>query len=94
MILMKLVDLFFEEVEETISRLRAAENLKQLEQDLHFLKGSATNLGFSTFSELCQDGERVSASGHAKDVDVPAIIEEFEKSKKVFLVTLTDTQEP
>lgn len=80
----EVIDLFLEEVEEVIERLRDDVNLAQLEQDLHFLKGSALSLGFSAFSTLCQDGEYKSANGQAASVDLKAIIQSFAQSKLQF----------
>lgn len=80
----EVVELFLDEVEEVIERLRAAPDLSTLEADLHFLKGSALNLGFETFSQLCQAGEAASAAGQAATVDVPAILGAFEESKAIF----------
>ncbi|MEO9779115.1 MAG: Hpt domain-containing protein [Sedimentitalea sp.] len=84
----EVVELFLEEVEEVIAKLRTAPDISQLEQDLHFLKGSALSLGFATFSDLCQVGERVCADGQADQVNVPEIIAEFERSKAGFLAEL------
>lgn len=84
----EVVDLFLEEVEEVINRLRQTPDRDQLEQDLHFLKGSALSLGFSNFSALCQDGERKSALGQADNVDLPAILDGFEQSKTQFIAQL------
>lgn len=84
----EVVELFLEEVEEVIARMRSAPDLTQLEQDLHFLKGSALSLGFAAFSDLCQDGERLSAEGQAEAVDVAAIVAEYERSKTAFLAEL------
>ena len=86
----EVVDLFLEEVEEVIDRLRQNVDLSQLEQDLHFLKGSALSLGFAAFSDLCQDGERKSANGQAETVDLPAIIAGFGQSKSQFVMQLPD----
>ncbi len=85
----EVVELFLEEVEEVIDRLRENVDLGQLEQDLHFLKGSALSLGFAAFSELCQDGERKSASGLPETVDLSAIITGFSQSKSLFVSQLT-----
>ena len=60
----EVIELFLEEVEEVIEKL-GTNDRSQLEQDLHFLKGSALNLGFETFSNLCLEGERMSANGQA-----------------------------
>ena len=84
----EVVDLFLEEVEEVIGKLAKTTDRAQLEQDLHFLKGSALSLGFQAFSSLCQDGERRSAQGEAETVDVPAIIAEYQSSKTVFITEL------
>ncbi len=84
----EVVELFLEEVEEVIERLRQNADLAQLEQDLHFLKGSALSLGFAAFSDLCQDGERKSANGQASSVDLVAIVSGFSRSKDVFIAQL------
>ncbi|KAE9630880.1 Hpt domain-containing protein [Parasedimentitalea maritima] len=81
----EVVDLFLEEVEEVIGKLSKLSDRTQLEQDLHFLKGSALSLGFQGFSSLCQDGERKSAQGSADTVDVPAIIATYQSSKATFI---------
>ena len=86
----EVVELFLEEVEEVIDRLRQNADISQLEQDLHFLKGSALSLGFADFSDLCQDGERKSADGQAGMVDVPAIIRVFAQSKSRFVAQLSE----
>lgn len=80
----EVIALFLDEVEEVIDRLRRDADRSQLEQDLHFLKGSALNLGFATFSDLCQDGERLAAGGDAASVDVAAIVEGYDQSKAAF----------
>ena len=84
----EVVDLFLEEVEEVISRLRQSPDRGHLEQDLHFLKGSALSLGFQGFSALCEVGERESAQGRADDVDVSAILDGFDQSKAEFITQL------
>ncbi|MCF6233058.1 MAG: Hpt domain-containing protein [Rhodobacteraceae bacterium] len=84
----EVVELFLEEVEEVIDRLRQEVDLSQLEQDLHFLKGSALSLGFADFSDLCHHGEKKSADGHADTVDLSAIITGFSKSKTQFIAEL------
>lgn len=84
----EVVELFLEEVEDVIARLRDTPDRGQLEQDLHFLKGSALSLGFERFSSLCQDGEQKSASGQADAVDLGQIIKIFEQSKHLFQAEL------
>ncbi len=81
----EVVELFLEEVEEVIERLSTAPSLPDLEQDLHFLKGGAMNLGFLGFSRLCHDGELKSAAGQPDSVDVAAVIAGYTGSKQDFL---------
>jgi HPt (histidine-containing phosphotransfer) domain-containing protein len=84
----EVVEIFLEEVEEVISKLEGGDRA-QLEQDLHFLKGSALNLGFEEFSTLCLAGERQSSQGAAATVDVGGIIANFQASKSAFLTGLS-----
>lgn len=84
----EVVELFLDEVEEVIARLRSGVDLGSLEQDLHFLKGSALSLGFEAFSTLCQQGETISAAGAAESVDIDEILDSFDASKEVFMTEL------
>ncbi|MBL4769295.1 MAG: Hpt domain-containing protein [Rhodobacteraceae bacterium] len=86
----EVVDLFLEEVEEAIQDLSPDSTANQMEQHLHFLKGSALNLGFQTFSDLCQNGERKSARGETGSIDLAAIIDGFERSKAMFIAKLPE----
>ena len=79
----EVVELFLDEVDETISLLGQAN--RSLEHDLHFLKGSALNLGFEEFSELCRAGEAAAAAGHADTVDTGAVIASYQASRAAFL---------
>ncbi|MBI1493977.1 Hpt domain-containing protein [Halocynthiibacter styelae] len=81
----EVVDLFLEEVEETITRLKQTPDLSQLEEDMHFLKGSALNLGFEQFSTLCQAGETAAAAGGAETINLPEIFTSYDGSKAEFL---------
>ncbi len=86
----EVVQLFLEEVESVIDRLRTAPVMDTLEADLHFLKGSALNLGFDTFSAHCQTGEAKAATGRADEVDLPEILDCYVESKVCFLSELDD----
>ena len=81
----EVVELFLEEVEEVVARLRAAPNPARFEDDLHFLKGSALNLGFRSFSGLCQTGEKQAATGQAAAVNIVQVLASYEASKQEFL---------
>ncbi|WP_281967091.1 Hpt domain-containing protein [Roseovarius nanhaiticus] len=84
----EVVDLFLTEVEGEIGDLRPEAPTESLEAQLHFLKGSALNLGFHEFAKLCQAGESAAGAGRAEGVDVHAIIGSFAKSKAAFLAGL------
>jgi len=81
----EVVELFLEEVEEVIDRLRTAPDPAKFEDDMHFLKGCALNLGFETFSKICQEGEKNAAQSNTDAVDVPGVIVAFESSKTEFM---------
>lgn len=81
----EVVELFLDEVEEVMMRLRSTPQAASYEEDLHFLKGSAWNLGFAAFGALCQDGERNAARGNAATVDIDAVLATYGESKLVFM---------
>lgn len=80
----EVADMFLEEVDEVIERLKASPEPSTLEGELHSLKGSALNLGFSTLSKLCQDGESQAAAGNYTAISLPDIFEAYEGSKHAF----------
>lgn len=88
----EVVPLFIEEVTGIIDGLRNAPDLSRLEDDLHALKGSALNLGFTDFSTLCHRGEAMSAKGKASEVDIIAILDSFDASKAAFTDGLSSGQ--
>jgi len=81
----EVIEIFLEEVNDVIDRLRAEGTHSDLEGKLHFLKGSALNLGFRDFSNLCQQGESAAAAGNLAAIDLPATIASFDRSKTEFL---------
>lgn len=85
----EVVELFLAEVEETLDTLETASSSAcLLEEKLHFLKGSALNLGFSAMSRLCQDGETAAAAGNPEAVDVARVKAIFAESRVAFLQEL------
>ncbi|MDJ0628483.1 MAG: Hpt domain-containing protein [Rhodobacter sp.] len=85
---LEVVDIFLEEVDEVAERLRQAPDPATYEAELHFLKGSALNLGFDALGSLCAEGERMSAEGDAANVDLTCILSAYETSKTEFLTRL------
>lgn len=81
-------DLFLEEVETGIGALSAATEPEQLEALLHSLKGSASNLGFCEFSDLCRQGERMAAAGSIETIDIRKIIAAYRASRSEFVSVL------
>jgi HPt (histidine-containing phosphotransfer) domain-containing protein len=84
----EVVDLFLDEVEGVMDRLRESPDLATLEEDLHFLKGSALSLGFRQFSALCQAGETNALLGNASQIDLPEILSCYDRSKAKFIADL------
>jgi HPt (histidine-containing phosphotransfer) domain-containing protein len=81
----EIIELFLEEVESIVEKLRGPPVIEELENDLHSLKGSAMNLGFKQFSELCFDGEKKASEGNTDEIDIVAITTSFDASKAKFL---------
>ncbi|MFY0693018.1 MAG: Hpt domain-containing protein [Paracoccaceae bacterium] len=75
----EIVSLFLSEVEERLGCLRK-DDPADLKDDLHFLKGSAANLGFDRFRSECQDLERDPAR-----FDLAALTQVYTASKAEFL---------
>lgn len=83
------VAVFLEEVDTTIAELRAGCRHDALENKLHFLKGSALNLGFVAFSIQCGQGESDAAAGRFDAVDLPATLDRYHTSRETFLAGLS-----
>ncbi len=78
-------EIFFEEVEEVIADLKANPDESRYQARLHFLKGSALNLGFATLAELCKTGEHASAEGRSEEVELSRIFDAYDMSKAQFM---------
>ncbi|MCP3972512.1 MAG: Hpt domain-containing protein [Rhodobacteraceae bacterium] len=85
---LEVVELFLEEVDEVIERMCNSPDPGQYEDDLHFVKGCALNLGFGSLAALCADGETRSAAGDCGSVDIPAVVANYRESKHQFLMQL------
>lgn len=80
----EVAELFLMEVEDTLSRLQSVEDDPQEVQELmHFLKGSALNLGFSQLSDMCSVAERNAALGTVS-IDLPVLKQLYRQSRAVF----------
>lgn len=83
----EVIALFLGEVEEELGALDSdgPPGGAALEASLHFLKGSALNLGFAAFSELCRKGEAAAGRGDARSVDLGEIRDCYAASRAEFL---------
>ena len=89
----EVVELFLDEVEEVVMRLRTEPDPATYEADLHFLKGGAWNLGFAAFGALCEDAERQVTAGGPDSIDLHRIIGNYFASKEAFLTGLAEKAE-
>lgn len=83
----EIVELFLSEVEDRLETLDANKALSDLEEDLHFLKGSALNLGFERLAALCHEGEAQASSGEAIS-NVEIVKTTYKESKAAFFAKL------
>lgn len=81
----EVVQLFLDEVEDVVNRLQDGPASASLEADLHFLRGSALNLGFSSFSKLCLNAEQHAAAGTATREEVSEVLFAFFSCKAEFI---------
>ena len=59
----EVLDLFVQDVNEGLARLRAASDAKARSAEFHFLKGAALNLGLGQLAATCALGETNAAQG-------------------------------
>lgn len=85
----EVVELFLDEVDTEIEKLRLPDAAQNLEALLHFLKGSALNLGFAAFADLCHSGERAAATGQDAGINLGSVLDCYTRSKSEFLAGLT-----
>ena len=79
----EVVELFLEEVEGVMEILDT--DPAELGARLHFLRGSAWNLGFGQFGDLCHAGEKLCALGLMDEVDLLALRGVYLASREEFL---------
>lgn len=84
----EVAEIFLEEVDEVIMRLRASPDPMRLEQDMHFLKGSALNLGFQSLSEICGQNEKTAARGQPGQIQLDPVFKAYAQSKAAFMAKL------
>ena len=90
----EVVELFLDEVEEVLMRLHGHPEPSRLEEDMHFLKGCAWNLGFRRLGALCADAEQAATEGRAADIDIAAVLGAYSDSKQPFIEGISRLREP
>lgn len=85
----EIVDLFLDEVEGAIATFESGGvEPGGVEEQMHFLKGAALNLGFESLAQLCLKGEKSAAAGNPDTVSVAQVRSTFEESRTQFLAKL------
>ncbi|MEI4485339.1 Hpt domain-containing protein [Frigidibacter sp. MR17.14] len=82
----EVTELFLEEVEGLLDR--CPNRPERREDDFHFLKGSAWNIGFAALADICQEGERQAARGAPMAVDLGDVRRIWAESRAAFLTGL------
>ncbi len=81
---MEVAEMFLEEVDEVVERLQANPNPDCLKDDMHFLKGSALNLGFAEMGVFCQKSEQAATTGDIDGIDIAELVKIYVASKEIF----------
>lgn len=81
----EVADMFLDEADEAVRMLVSGLASDQVEGQLHFLKGSALNLGLADLAAICQDGERKAAAGYGALVDVRKVAAVYHSSREMLM---------
>ena len=77
----EVADMFLEEADQAVKALVQGLTADAVEDQLHFLKGSALNLGLADLAALCQEGERMAAAGDGAKVDTARVADVYQLSR-------------
>ena len=88
--LAEVVALFLFEVDEAIDGLETVSggSAQEVAEALHFLKGSAFNLGFQEFGDYCSIGESQAHAGDTSEISMAHVAQLYAASKAQFLADL------
>jgi HPt (histidine-containing phosphotransfer) domain-containing protein len=84
----EVADMFLEEADQAVRALLSGLPVDEIEGQLHFLKGSALNLGLADLAALCQDGERKAAAGYGTLVDMGRLAQLYQASRATLMAGL------
>ncbi len=80
----EVAEMFLEEVDEVVARLQTSPNPDSLKDDMHFLKGSALNLGFAEMGVFCQKSEQAATTGDLDSINIAELVKIYSASKEIF----------
>jgi len=84
----EVAEIFLDELEEVMERLQSGGTSEDTAEQLHFLKGCALNLGFSTMAQLASQGEAVVKGGGT--VDLAELMTAYGASRADFTARFVD----
>ena len=82
----EVAEIFLEESDDVVAGMPELVAAPDQARALHFLKGSALNLGFEDLAELCQKGERLANEGQS--IPLEPVLECYQASKAAFLARM------
>ena len=88
----EVADMFLDEADGAVQALVTGLPAEEVEGQLHFLKGSALNLGLSELAAICQEGERKAAAGQGAAVDTAQVAAIYRASRARLLRGLSVDQ--
>lgn len=88
----EVADMFLDEADGAVQALVTGLVAEEVEGQLHFLKGSALNLGLSELAAICQEGERKAAAGQGAAVDTAQVAAIYRASRARLLRGLSVDQ--
>jgi len=81
----EVVELFLDAVDNAIQLLANANgDAVVIEEQMHFLKGAALNLGFGDLAKLCMKGEKAASEGNPDAVSANEVRVTYEGSRTMF----------
>lgn len=82
------VELFFQENDPVVQKLNHTASAAESQSNFHFLKGTATYLGFSEFAALCARNEDKAISGTLNALDIGETVASYADSKAKFSTSM------
>lgn len=90
--LAEIVDVFMSEMDETVEKLPEVDSAQAYAAQLHFLKGSALNLGLTAIAVACDEERGAIMTGAERSQNVTQIKALYEKSRAMLLSCVSEMQ--